>query len=129
MAGRVCRDNAGVTRAGRGNVTEWTPNALNTLSRVARRGLEALEQRTRYDPQEVEPRVLARWLEAGYFHPEPGGSAAETYSIATPPPNVTGALLMGHALNAGDHVVLIRSNRCNGRRNTTIVYNDHAGIA
>ena len=96
---------------------------------MARQGLEALEQRTRYDPQEVEPRVLARWLEAGYFHPEPGGTAAENYSIAIPPPNVTGALHMGHALNAAVQDVLIRYNRMNGRRTKWIFGTDHAGIA
>jgi valyl-tRNA synthetase len=96
---------------------------------VARRGLDALEQRTRYDPQEVEPRVLARWLESGYFHPEPEGTAAENYSIAIPPPNVTGALHMGHALNAAVQDVLIRYNRMNGRRTKWIFGTDHAGIA
>ena len=88
-----------------------------------------LEDRTRYDPQEVEPRVLARWLEAGYFHPEPEGTAAENYSIAIPPPNVTGALHMGHALNAAVQDVLIRFNRMNGRRTKWIFGTDHAGIA
>jgi valyl-tRNA synthetase len=96
---------------------------------VARRSLEALENRTRYDPQEVEPRVLARWLEAGYFHPEPEGTAAENYSIAIPPPNVTGALHMGHALNASVQDVLIRYHRMNGRRTKWIFGTDHAGIA
>jgi valyl-tRNA synthetase len=96
---------------------------------MARRELDALEDRTRYDPQEVEPRVLARWLEAGYFHQEPDGSAAENYSIAVPPPNVTGALHMGHALNAAVQDVLIRFNRMNGRRTKWIFGTDHAGIA
>ena len=41
---------------------------------MPREGLDALEERTRYDPAEVEPRVLAKWLEAGYFHPEPEGT-------------------------------------------------------
>ena len=86
-------------------------------------------ERTRYDPTEVEPRVLARWLEAGYFHPEPEGTAAENYSIAIPPPNVTGALHMGHALNAAVQDVLIRFNRMNGRRTKWIFGTDHAGIA
>ncbi|MGH2980117.1 MAG: valine--tRNA ligase [Solirubrobacterales bacterium] len=89
---------------------------------------EGLE-RTRYDPQEVEPRVLARWLEAGYFHPEPEGAADENYSIAIPPPNVTGALHMGHALNAAVQDALIRFNRMNGRRTKWIFGTDHAGIA
>ena len=73
--------------------------------------------------------MLARWLEAGYFHPEPEGTAAENYSIAIPPPNVTGALHMGHALNAAVQDVLIRFNRMNGRRTKWIFGTDHAGIA
>src|SRR5688500_17918419 len=96
---------------------------------MARQGLAALEQRTRYDPHEVEPRVLARWLEAGYFHPETEGTAAENYSIAITTPNVTGALHMGHALNAAVQDVLIRYNRMNGRRTKWIFGTDHAGIA
>ena len=55
--------------------------------------------KTRYDPAEVEPRIARRWLESGLFHPEPEGTPGENYSIAIPPPNVTGALHMGHALN------------------------------
>ena len=58
-----------------------------------------LESKTRYDPSEVEPRIAERWLRSGLFHPTPEGTAAENYSIAIPPPNVTGALHMGHALN------------------------------
>ena len=50
---------------------------------------ERLTETTRYEPSEVEEPVLARWLEGGYFHPPAEGSAAENYSIAIPPPNVT----------------------------------------
>jgi valyl-tRNA synthetase len=95
---------------------------------VPREGLDALEGRTRYDPAEVEPRVLEKWLQAGYFHPEPGGAAGESYSIAIPPPNVTGVLHMGHALNASIQDVLIRFNRMSGRRTKWIFGTDHAGI-
>ena len=95
---------------------------------MPREGLDALEDRTRYDPTEVEPRVLQRWLEAGYFHPEPEGNADENYSIAIPPPNVTGVLHMGHTLNAAIQDVLIRFNRMSGRRTKWIFGTDHAGI-
>ena len=50
--------------------------------------------------------MFARWEERGIFHPEPEGSAEENYSIAIPPPNVTGALHMGHALNGSIQDVL-----------------------
>ena len=58
-----------------------------------------LEDRTRYEPAEVEPRIADRWLQSGLFSPEPEGTAAENYSIAIPPPNITGVLHIGHALN------------------------------
>jgi valyl-tRNA synthetase len=96
---------------------------------MAPRDLKDLEERTRYEPREVEPRVLSRWLDAGYFHPEPAGTADENYSIAIPPPNVTGVLHMGHALNASVQDTLIRLNRMSGRRTKWIFGTDHAGIA
>src|SRR3954471_237914 len=88
-----------------------------------------LEDRTRYDPDESEARVFARWLESGRFHPEPAGTAAENYSIAIPPPHVTGALHMGHALNGSIQDTLIRFARMRGRRTKWILGTDHAGIA
>ena len=91
--------------------------------------LKALEDRTRYDPHEVESRVFARWEEAGIFHPEPEGEARDNYSIAVPPPNVTGALHMGHALNGAIQDVCIRLARMRGKRTKWIFGTDHAGIA
>jgi valyl-tRNA synthetase len=95
---------------------------------VTRERLKALEERTRYDPAEVEMRVLARWDEAGIFHPEPEGDASENYSIAVPPPNVTGELHMGHALNGAIQDACIRLARMRGRRTKWIYGTDHAGI-
>jgi valyl-tRNA synthetase len=91
--------------------------------------LKQLEERTRYDPTEVEDRVFARWEQAGIFSPEPAGDASENFSIAVPPPNVTGALHMGHALNAAIQDLLIRLKRMQGRRTKWIFGTDHAGIA
>src|SRR3954468_6979539 len=91
--------------------------------------MSELESRKRFEPSEVEPRVMERWLGAGLFHPEPEGSAAENYSIAVPPPNVTGALHMGHALNGSVQDALIRFHRMRGRRAKWIFGTDHAGIA
>jgi valyl-tRNA synthetase len=88
-----------------------------------------LESKTRYDPSEVEPRITRRWLESGLFHPEPEGTAEENYSIAIPPPNVTGVLHMGHALNNSTQDFLIRRQRMTGRRTKWILGTDHAGIA
>ena len=89
----------------------------------------AFEDRTRFEPAEVEPRIVARWLESGLVHPEPAGTAEETYSIAVPPPNVTGVLHMGHALNGSIQDALIRCNRMRGRNTKWILGTDHAGIA
>ena len=88
-----------------------------------------LQSRTRYEPSEAEPRIAARWDESGLFTPEPEGSPDENYSIAIPPPNVTGALHMGHALNNTMQDTLIRLNRMRGRRTKWILGTDHAGIA
>jgi valyl-tRNA synthetase len=89
----------------------------------------ALQDRTRFEPSEAEPRILRRWIDSGLVHPKPVGTAAENFSIAVPPPNVTGALHMGHALNGAIQDVLIRSNRMRGRNTKWILGTDHAGIA
>ncbi|MGH2911611.1 MAG: class I tRNA ligase family protein, partial [Solirubrobacteraceae bacterium] len=91
--------------------------------------IDELENRTRFEPAEVEPRIVERWLTSGLFHPEPDGEASENYSIAIPPPNVTGSLHMGHALNGSIQDALIRYHRMNGRRTKWILGTDHAGIA
>ena len=91
--------------------------------------LQTLRERTRYVPHDVEPRVFERWEQAGIFHPEPRGDAADNYSIAIPPPNVTGALHMGHALNGSIQDVLIRKHRMQGVHTKWIFGTDHAGIA
>ncbi len=88
-----------------------------------------LEDKTRYDPSEVEPRIVGRWLDSGLFHPAPEGTAAENYSIAIPPPNVTGSLHMGHAFQDSIMDTLIRHHRMRGQRTKWILGTDHAGIA
>jgi valyl-tRNA synthetase len=88
-----------------------------------------LQDRTRWEPDEAEARIFARWLASGLFHPEPGGTAAENFSIAVPPPNVTGALHMGHALNGSVQDCLIRYHRMLGQRTRWTLGTDHAGIA
>jgi valyl-tRNA synthetase len=99
-----------------------------------------LEGRTRFEPGKVEPRIIARWLASGLFHPAPEGAAGENYSIAIPPPNITGSLHMGHALNGAIQDVLIRYQRMKSHRIESspesppartkwILGTDHAGIA
>jgi valyl-tRNA synthetase len=90
---------------------------------------EKLEATTRYDPGEVEARVFAEWIEGGYFHPPAEGTSEQSFSIAIPPPNVTGALHMGHALNGSMQDALVRMSRMRGRNTLWILGTDHAGIA
>ncbi|MGI8558640.1 MAG: valine--tRNA ligase [Solirubrobacteraceae bacterium] len=96
---------------------------------MSRRSLSDLESRTRFEPAELEALIGAAWLESGLLHPEPEGAAADNYSIAIPPPNVTGALHMGHALNGSIQDTLVRYERMCGRRVKWILGTDHAGIA
>jgi valyl-tRNA synthetase len=91
--------------------------------------VDELESRTRFEPAEVEPRIARAWLESGLFHPEPDGTAAENYCIVIPPPNVTGSLHMGHALNGSIQDVLVRYHRLRGLRTKWVFGTDHAGIA
>src|SRR5882672_5174062 len=90
---------------------------------------KTLEATTRWDPGAVEERVFGDWLEGGYFHPPAEGTPAQNYSISIPPPNITGALHMGHALNGTVQDTLIRLNRMRGRNTMWILGTDHAGIA
>jgi valyl-tRNA synthetase len=90
---------------------------------------DSLQDKTRYDPTEVERRIFAEWMEGGYFHPAAEGTPEESFSVAIPPPNVTGALHMGHALNGSMQDALVRMNRMRGRNTLWILGTDHAGIA
>jgi len=102
-------------------------SAAGAPQSAARR--EALEAKTRYDPAEVERRVFAEWMESGYFHPPAEGTAADNYSISIPPPNVTGALHMGHALNGAMQDTLVRMQRMRGQNSLWLLGTDHASIA
>jgi valyl-tRNA synthetase len=89
----------------------------------------SLEKTTRYEPAQVERRVFAEWIEGGYFHPPAEGTPEQNFSVAIPPPNVTGALHMGHALNGSMQDALVRLNRMRGRNTLWLLGTDHAGIA
>ncbi|MCW3011134.1 MAG: valine--tRNA ligase [Solirubrobacterales bacterium] len=88
----------------------------------------SLQEKTRWEPAEAEPRITEAWLASGLNHPDPEGPGP-AYSIAIPPPNVTGALHMGHALNGSVQDTLIRWHRMGGARAKWILGTDHAGIA
>ncbi|MBI5399039.1 valine--tRNA ligase [Candidatus Saganbacteria bacterium] len=81
-----------------------------------------------YDPTEVEQKWYKIWEESGLFKPEED-SAKLSFTIVIPPPNVTGSLHMGHALNNSIQDLLIRYKRMNGFNALWIPGTDHAGIA
>ena len=83
---------------------------------------------TRFEPAAVEARWMKEWLESHLFHAEPD-SARKPYSIVIPPPNITGVLHMGHALNNTIQDVLTRYHRMLGENACWLVGTDHAGIA
>lgn len=82
----------------------------------------------RFDPAAAEGRIYKAWEEADCFKPS-GDTSAEAYSIVIPPPNVTGVLHMGHALNNTLQDVLIRFERMRGKNVLWQPGMDHAGIA
>ncbi|HEX9190866.1 MAG TPA: valine--tRNA ligase, partial [Candidatus Deferrimicrobiaceae bacterium] len=81
-----------------------------------------------YDPKVGEEKWYPEWVARGAFHADPS-AAGEAYSIVIPPPNVTGSLHMGHALNVTLQDVLIRYARMTGRNTLWLPGTDHAGIA
>jgi valyl-tRNA synthetase len=83
---------------------------------------------TAYDPRAVESRWYARWEEAGLFRADPR-SPKPKYSIAVPPPNVTGELHMGHALNGTLQDMWSRYRRMTGHEVLWLPGTDHAAIA
>ncbi|QDV89110.1 Valine--tRNA ligase [Phycisphaerae bacterium RAS2] len=83
-----------------------------------------------YDSAAVEARIFQRWLDAGHFHPAPDARPRDQrFSMVIPPPNVTGALHLGHALNNTLQDILIRRHRMAGHNTFWLVGTDHAGIA
>ena len=80
-----------------------------------------------FDPAEIERRWYAHWEEHGLFRPE--RPDAEPWTIVNPPPNVTGKLHIGHALDNTLQDILIRHARLKGRDARWVVGTDHAGIA
>jgi valyl-tRNA synthetase len=87
-----------------------------------------------YNPRETEDKIYKLWEEGGFFqpktcHPRADNSNNETFSIALPPPNVTGTLHMGHAAMLAIEDILVRYNRMKGRKTLWLPGTDHAAIA
>ena len=81
-----------------------------------------------YDPKQVEDRTYQFWLDGGYFHAEPNPDK-KPYTIVIPPPNITGQLHMGHALDETLQDILIRFRRMQGYETLWLPGTDHASIA
>ncbi len=93
-----------------------------------------------YDPRSIESAIYKRWERSGFFNPdklpastarkrgEPG-KRTKTYSIAMPPPNVTGELHLGHALGTTIQDIMIRFRRMQGYKTLWLPGTDHAGIS
>ena len=81
-----------------------------------------------YEPKEVEGRIYAMWEQGGYFRARPG-IGKKPFTIVMPPPNVTGQLHMGHAMDATLQDILIRFKRMQGYEALWVPGVDHAGIA
>ena len=81
-----------------------------------------------YDPKEVETKLYRFWMENGYFHTE-RDPEKKPFTIVMPPPNVTGQLHMGHAMDATLQDTLIRFKRMQGYNALWLPGVDHAGIA
>ncbi|MEH6682914.1 MAG: valine--tRNA ligase, partial [Qipengyuania sp.] len=82
---------------------------------------------TTFDPAEIEQRWYAHWEQEGLFRPE--RPDAQPYTIVNPPPNVTGSLHIGHALDNTLQDIMIRYERLRGKDALWVVGTDHAGIA
>lgn len=83
-----------------------------------------------YEPKETEPRIYKLWEKSDFFNPDKlPGKRKENFTIVIPPPNVTGSLHMGHALNATIQDILIRKKRMEGYKTLWVPGTDHAGIA
>ena len=81
-----------------------------------------------YDPKAAEERWFQQWIELGYFRADPE-RPGPVFSIVIPPPNVTGQLHLGHALNATLHDIIVRMRRMQGYNTLWLPGTDHAGIA
>ena len=89
-----------------------------------------MELEKAYEPKEVEDKIYKLWLKSGFFNPDNlPGKRKNSYTICLPPPNVTGELHMGHALNTVAQDILIRQKRMQGYKTLWLPGTDHAGIA
>lgn len=119
--------------------TWFTPfvneRVFNYTTLVALERNMSREMSPQYNPKNVEERIYRIWEKSGFFTPEAHQPQADnpnskkTFCIVVPPPNVTGSLHLGHALNAIIQDILIRKKRMEGYKTLWLPGTDHAGIA
>ena len=90
----------------------------------------AMDLSTRYTPEDIEKPLYEKWEASGCFQPPAQGEGSgKTFTVMIPPPNVTGVLHMGHALNGTIQDIVVRHRRKSGFDTLWIPGTDHAGIA
>ena len=89
--------------------------------------MKAVELEKTYNPAAFEDRIYKQWVEDGNFRPADGNGTP--FTVVMPPPNVTGILHMGHALNNSLQDIIVRYRRMTGRPTLWVPGTDHAGIA
>ena len=104
-------------------ISKYWPNANKSDSLIAMKTLA-----DRYNPQDVETKIYKWWEDSGYFKSQ-DQSTKPPFSIILPPPNVTGFLHLGHALDHTIQDLLIRWKRMSGFNTMWLPGTDHAGIA
>jgi valyl-tRNA synthetase len=115
------------------SAADWLCRALKVCACGEKR-FKMAELAKTYEPREVEDRIYKFWLDGGYFHATPdardeNGSKKQPYTIVMPPPNITGQLHMGHALDGTLQDILIRFRRMQGYEALWLPGTDHASIA
>jgi len=89
--------------------------------------MKAIELSKSYNPKDFEDRIYKKWMDGKEFAPKNGGKGH--FSVVMPPPNVTGILHMGHALNNSLQDIIVRYQRMKGKDTLWVPGTDHAGIA
>lgn len=89
-----------------------------------------MELSTRYTPKDIEEPLYQKWNDSGCFQPPAEGEGSgKPFTVMIPPPNVTGVLHMGHALNGTVQDIVVRHRRKSGFDTLWVPGTDHAGIA
>jgi len=83
-----------------------------------------------YNPREIEKKIYQHWQDNDFFNPDKIAQVSnKTFSVVLPPPNITGTLHVGHALNTVIQDILVRYHRMSGEKTVWIPGTDHASIA